>query len=207
MVPFQPILKRMVKFNWNTVAGRDGFSYLSLMALIVIIGISLTGVAYQWKTVAKREKEKELLFRGNEFRFAITQYKNLNPLKRYPHSVEDLIKDPNSPDSKRYLRKLYKDPITGGEFVPIFDPAKGLIGVRSGSTEKPLKTSHFKVIDRCFEDKQQYREWLFIVEMPLVVQAIARPITTPGSESANTGAVPLLAPPCPTIGSITDEPK
>jgi type II secretory pathway pseudopilin PulG len=182
-----------------------GFSYLTLMAMIVIIGISLAGASYQWKTVAKRENEKELLFRGNEYRTAIFQYMNLDPLKRYPHAMDDLIKDPRSPNGRKYLRKLYKDPVTGGDFVPIFDPAKGLIGVRSRSIDKPLKTSQFRVVNHCFEEKQAYREWLFVVEQPIPGQAVPQP--APPLNGMTPGINPLSTPPCPTADFTRDEQK
>jgi type II secretory pathway pseudopilin PulG len=186
--------------------GKAGFSYLTVMALIVIIGISLTAVGYQWKTMAKREKEKELLFRGNEIRSAIIQYVNADPLKRYPHSVEDLIKDPKSPKTVRYLRKLYKDPVTNDDWEIITDPARGIVGVHSKSGEKPLKTSNFRIQDRCFEGKEHYRDWLFIAQAPILA-----PLIPPAGGIPPEGAkvVPVLSlPPCPpTTDSGAEEKK
>ena len=197
-------IRQMFNAYFKIFHDNSGFSYLSLMAIIVIIGISLSEVGYQWKTMAKREKEKELLFRGDAIRSAIIQYVNADPLKRYPHSLEDLLKNPNIPNPTRYLRKFYKDPMTGGEFLLITDPARGLVGVHSGSTEKPLKTSNFRVADRCFEEKKTYREWQFIVEVPVGIQ----PATAPAQGAAgqtNQGTPLPTALPCPPTNTLSEE--
>jgi hypothetical protein len=59
---------------------------------------------------AKREREKELMFRGQEYARAIQKYKNKFGV--YPSSVDQLIQT----NGFRFLRKLYKDPITGKDF-------------------------------------------------------------------------------------------
>jgi type II secretory pathway pseudopilin PulG len=160
-----------------------GFSYLSVMALVVLIGISLTGVSYEWKMMAKREKEKELLFRGDAIRAAIAEFVNSDPLRRFPQSMEDLVKDPKSANGRRYLRKLYKDPVTGDDFQLIKDPVRGLIGVSSKSRERPVKIANFSPIDHCFEGKESYREWEFEISqiaLPAPAGAV-QPATVPGS--------------------------
>jgi len=164
----------------------SGFSYLSVMALVAVIGIFLSVAGYQWKTVIKREKEKELLFRGNQIRSAILQYMNDDPLKRFPHGMEDLIRDPRSPNPKRYLRKIYKDPMTNEAFSLIQDPVRGLVGVHSSSHEKPLKIKNFSTEDICFEDKESYSDWRF--EIPPVINAQIAPgnqVAVPGSSAVN----------------------
>jgi type II secretory pathway pseudopilin PulG len=194
--------------KWNVIpTGSDGFSYLAVMAIIVIIGISLTATGYQWKTMAKREKEKELLFRGTEIRSAIIQYVNADPLKRYPHSLEDLIKDPKNPNVKRYLRKIYKDPMTDKDFILILDPSRGLVGVHSGSSEKPLKTANFRASDRCFEGKKEYREWLFMIGPPLQIQPGILPKPSGEGEGETSAVRNLLAPPCPSMVFMAEEKK
>ena len=188
---------------------KQGFTYLATMVVIAVIGIALSVTGYQWKTMSKREKEKELLFRGNEIRSAIAQYVNTDPLRRYPHSLEDLIKDPRSSKTVRYLRKLYKDPITNDDWAIVVDPVRGLMGVHSKSKEKPVKTSNFRPQDHCFEDKTQYRDWVFIVQPFIPLQApIANPLpnqtTGPGVPSLalpSGAAIPCL----PTTASSDEE--
>ena len=165
---------------------QKGFSYLSVMALVAVIGIFLTGAGYQWKTVIKREKEKELLFRGNQIRSAILLYLSEDPLKRFPHAMDDLMKDPRTPNPKRYLRKIYQDPMTGKSFTLIQDPARGLVGVYSSSHEKPLKVSNFRAENICFEGKESYSDWRFEVPPLIGVQMVpGGQVAVPGTSVIN----------------------
>lgn len=139
-----------------------GVTYLILMLSIVILGIFMGVASRQWKVVMQREKEAELLFRGDEIKDAIEAY-YMTPhagMNIYPKSMEDLIKDPQGLN-KRYLRRLYKDPITGEEWDIIKAPNGGIKGVRSSSDQGPLKKAHFPEEYKAFEDKASYKEWVF----------------------------------------------
>jgi hypothetical protein len=133
------------------------------MFSIVLVGLSVTSAVKQWKTVMKREREAELLFRGDQIRKAIAAY-NLTPgltgTRRYPRQLEDLVKVPNISATKRFLRKVYKDPVSNGDwgFVKIAD---GIKGVYSRSEEEPLKQGNFPEEYKSFEGKTKYSEWIF----------------------------------------------
>lgn len=51
-----------------------GFTYLAVLAMIAIIGIALAVTGEVWHIALKREKERELLFVGDQFRRAINSY-------------------------------------------------------------------------------------------------------------------------------------
>ena len=80
----------------------------------------------------QRERETELLWRGQQYRQAIASYCNVKQ-GMYPAKLEDLLKDPRFPATVRHLRRLYLDPMTGKEWELVKDPAERLIGVRSSS--------------------------------------------------------------------------
>src|SRR5438105_11108473 len=139
-----------------------GFTYLTVLFIVAVITAGLALVGEVWETAAKREKEAQLLFVGNEYRKAITRYylagKNL-----YPRALEDLLKDPRQPGTVRYLRRLYADPITGSaEWGIDKAPDGGIAGVHSLSEDKPLKSANFKLRDAGFESAQTYVDWKFI---------------------------------------------
>jgi len=126
---------------------QEGVTYVMVMFAIVLMGISMMVVSKQWTVVMKRDKEAELLFRGNRIKAAIEAYaaayeveKSKRP-NRYPQSLEQLTQKP-----KRYLPVVYKDPITGKDFELIKVGAE-VRGVKSRSKEKPLDTVHFKNAD------------------------------------------------------------
>ena len=48
-----------------------GFTYLWVMFTVAITGVLLAGAGQLWRTETQREKEKELMFIGEQFRLAI----------------------------------------------------------------------------------------------------------------------------------------
>ncbi len=150
----------------GTFRASRGFTYIALLAAIVIISISLGSATKYWQNVSLREKEEELLFRGEQYRLAIERYYFSIPGRmQYPQSIDDLIKDSRTVDGKRYLRQKFKDPITGEDFVEIRDQlSRRIIGVCSSSDKEPLKQADFpdtSQIYKDFEGKKKYSEWKF----------------------------------------------
>ncbi len=145
-----------------TVRGRQsGFTYLAVLLAVALAGASLAAVGQVWQTVAQREKEKELLFVGNQFRRAINGYFKSNG--RYPMALEDLVLDPRSAGVKRYLRKIFVDPMTGSPDWGTLKSAEGQVfGVYSLSEREPLKKANFSLLNSSFENKLKYSEWIFM---------------------------------------------
>jgi len=97
------------------IGNNKGFTYLGLLIIIAIAGIGLAAVGVMWKTEMQRERENELLFIRNEFSKALADYYKATPggIQQLPKSLNDLILDKRFPVTKRHLRKLYIDPMTG----------------------------------------------------------------------------------------------
>jgi type II secretory pathway pseudopilin PulG len=171
-----------------------GFTYLTVMFIIAILLGGLAIVGETWETSARREKEAELLFIGNQYRRAIGLFyaATPGPVKRYPREIQDLIKDPRQPSTQRHLRKLYPDPMTGKEWVVIKGADGGIQGVHSPSEDAPLKVAGFRVRDASFEGAQKYSEWKFIhTPPPAATPPGAKPgATTPGSKPGAEAAPP-----------------
>jgi len=145
--------------------GERGFAYLVLLIGVAIVGVGLAAAGVQWGTVQKREKERQLLFVGGEFRRAIAQYaeKSTNPVSRYPLTLDDLLRDPRYPVPQRYLRKIYVDPMTGTkDWGLVRGPSGEIYGVFSQSEEAPLKRANFAPADAQFEGRVKYNEWIFM---------------------------------------------
>jgi type II secretory pathway pseudopilin PulG len=165
------LLFRMAPVAYKPFLGNRGFAYLALLVAIVIIGISLGAATRYWSNVSLREKEKELLFRGDQYRTAIERYVKANSkfpqgIVEFPQNIDDLLKDPKTL-TKRYLRQKYKDPISGEDFVEIRDPVTNRInGVYSPSEKEPLKKADFPGQDNDFEGKTKYSEWQFVYKLP-----------------------------------------
>ncbi|QEM69412.1 type II secretion system protein [Geobacter sp. FeAm09] len=144
---------------------QKGFTFLAALMIVVIMGIMLGLMGQPWKTIMKREREKELLFRGLQIRNAIGSW-NMSKAKVTPlNDLKDLLQDPRDLQKKRHLRQLYKDPMTGKEWAIIKDKtgAKGIIGVASTSEDVPLKNSfaEYSGLDG-FIGKKKYSDWRFV---------------------------------------------
>ena len=168
----------------RSIKRQAGFSYMGLLAIIAIAGIGMAGVGVIWHKDAQREREKELLFIGEQYRSAIASYYKDGPtgLKQFPASLNDLVLDKRFASPKRHIRKLYKDP-----FYNSANPKKntsetfslnsndstenaqwGLVtqqsritGIHSLSTIEPVKKAGFSVQNTAFSDVSQYSEWIF----------------------------------------------
>lgn len=85
-----------------------GYAMAGLLVAISIMAVFLSMALPVWNTAARREREAELVFRGEQYARAIAlfQRKYANTL---PPDLEILV-------NERFLRKKYTDPITKGEF-------------------------------------------------------------------------------------------
>jgi type II secretory pathway pseudopilin PulG len=163
--------------------GNGGFTYLTLLLMIAVMGIVLGVAAEVWHTAVQREKERELLFIGNQFRTAITLYYRNHA--KFPHNLEDLLKDPQYAFTKRYLRKLYRDPITGtSEWGVVRIGDGGIVGVHSLSEKHPVKIAGFGVAGNSFTGAVKYSDWVFAYRLRQTI-----PVQKPGLNL--TGNKPL----------------
>ena len=162
--------------------------YLIALVFIAITTLALGSAAQVWQVTQQREREQQLLFVGSQFRDAIGAYFESTPggAKRYPPQFDDLLKDPRYLSTRRYLRRVYTDPITGkADWGLVRAPDGGIAGVYSLSEKRPLKTSGFDANDAAFEDKTSYVEWKFVYS-PAGPAGPAR--QTGGSPNARTDA-------------------
>lgn len=88
----------------------------ALLVLLGVMSIMLTVALPVWRQMVKREKEAELVFRGQQYARAIVLFQR-KYANRFPPSIDLLVE-------QRFLRKKYKDPITGDDFQAL--PASSL---------------------------------------------------------------------------------
>ncbi len=141
-----------------------GFTYIGLLIAIALMGIALAGTGVVWHSESRRLKERELLFVGEQYRRAIGSYYERSPgVKKFPRSVDELLRDPRYPDVQRHLRRAYADPITGsGEWGLVAGPDGGITGIFSLSEEPPIRQVNFPAALAGFENRKRYSEWQFI---------------------------------------------
>lgn len=145
-------------------SAQTGFSLLFVLFSIALLSITLTAASLVWSTELREQKERELLFVGQEYRNAIRSYYLMIPGRpEYPTSLQSLILDPRFPNTVRHLRKIYPDPLTGHALALVRDPqGGGIMGVYSNATGTPVKVAGFDLADGQFKNASSYAQWLFI---------------------------------------------
>lgn len=87
--------------------GERGFALLLVFAMAAIVAITLYIQLPRVAFEAQRDRETMLIERGKQYQRAIELYVRKN--NRYPARLEDLERD----QDLRFLRRRYKDPLTG----------------------------------------------------------------------------------------------
>ena len=93
-----------------------GFTYLGLLYAVALSSTALLAAGMLWSTEARRDKEEQLLFAGEQIRAAIGAYWDKAPAgqpHRLPLRLEDLLDDKRWPATRRHLRQVFVDPATG----------------------------------------------------------------------------------------------
>ncbi len=88
----------------------QGYILLMMMLFITLLAIFGASVAHNMAFELKRDQEEEMIHRGVQYSRAIRKF--VKKVGRYPTSLEDL----ENTNNIRFLRKRYKDPITGKDF-------------------------------------------------------------------------------------------
>ena len=83
---------------------------LMMMLFVTLMAIAAAAVAPSLIFNIQRDREQELIHRGVQYSRAIRNY--VKKFGKYPTRLEDL----ENTNNLRFLRKRYKDPITGKDF-------------------------------------------------------------------------------------------
>jgi len=185
---------------------------LGLLFVVALMGMAYAAAALLVQTTLKREREAELLFVGAEYRRAISAYFAASPpaARQFPRALEDLLRDPRYPDTRRHLRKLYADPLTRSlDWGLVKAPDGGITGVYSRSSHAPLKRANFPVGARSFAGATRYSEWLFAHDAEAVEAGAAPAAAAPASAAAGDepAAAQGAAPPSVAARAPSSEPK
>ena len=155
----------------------SGYTYFGLLLAVLGASLAVSAGAALLGNEARRDKEVELMFAGDEIRRALELYhaKNADGPHPFPKKMEWLLRDPNQPSLQRYLRRIYRDPVhdqdvedasvasgPSGEWMVIVDANGQIVGVHSNSAREPLKRAGFPKRYEAFGQARRYSEWKFI---------------------------------------------
>jgi type II secretory pathway pseudopilin PulG len=92
--------------------GSRGYAMAALLVSLAVMSVLMTAVLPVWRFQSRREKEAELVFRGEQYARAVGLFARKNG-GAFPPNLDVLVQG-------RYLRKKFKDPmVPDGEFQPL----------------------------------------------------------------------------------------
>jgi type II secretory pathway pseudopilin PulG len=143
---------------------QHGFTYIAVLAALVLVSLGTQGVLQVVSQQAQREREDALLRIGATYARAIGNYYKATPgsVKRWPSSLEELLEDKRLLQVHRHIRELYPDPLTRNvDWELVAAPEGGIQGVRSRSTKAPLRAGPVEIDEFALPAAQRYAEWTF----------------------------------------------
>jgi type II secretory pathway pseudopilin PulG len=110
-------------------SGQAGYAMAALLVAMSVMAIMMTVAMPVWKQTAQREKEEELIWRGQQYQRAIGLF-GRKFANAFPPNLDVLV-------DQKFLRRKYKDPITGDDFLPLL---QGQQGTTPGSGSRTAAT-------------------------------------------------------------------
>jgi type II secretory pathway pseudopilin PulG len=101
---------RLGCFRYRSQGGQGGYIMIALVLAVALILIALSAGLPVLSAELRRQREEELIHRGVQYTRAIRNY--YRAFHTYPTTL-DQLEDSNH---IRFLRKRYKDPMTGEDF-------------------------------------------------------------------------------------------
>ena len=131
---------RIDRRDWPIVRrpADSGFVMVALLVAMAVTAVWMGQLLPAWRQQVMREREAELIYRGEQYARAIYLYRQRNN-QVSPPTIDALVQG-------HYLRKKYLDPITGKEFLPLGGLSTtgggggtgGITGVRSTSNDTSI---------------------------------------------------------------------
>lgn len=106
-------MRLTVPFRQLKRGNEQGYILLMMMLFVTVLAIAATAIAPSVAFQVRRDREEELIHRGVQYSRAIRRY--VKKFGRYPMRIEEL----ENTNNMRFLRKRYKDPLTGEDFKPL----------------------------------------------------------------------------------------
>ncbi|MFZ5551251.1 MAG: type II secretion system protein [Pseudomonadota bacterium] len=115
------------------MTAQRGFTYLSVLLAMALLGIGIAAASEVWVTTARRQRMEQLQWVGQQYVQAIGSYYEDSPgrSKAYPAALQDLLEDRRFAFTRRHLRQAYVNPFSGAaDWEPVRAAGGGIRGVR-----------------------------------------------------------------------------
>ncbi|MDP1653489.1 MAG: type II secretion system protein [Rhodocyclaceae bacterium] len=159
-----------------------GFTYIGLLIAVAVIAAGATAALGAGTSLQLRDTEAELLAIGQEFRRALKDYAEATPFGQpdAPKELAELLRDPRQPGVRRYLRRIYPDPLTGkAEWGIERFPDGRIQGMHSLSKTQTIRRADFPAGLEGFDKAERHDEWVFAL-MPAAGGTVQGSFALPG---------------------------
>lgn len=191
---------------FSPLRSQSGVTLVLVLVMMMILGLSAGIAGSSWTSLVRRAREADLLWKGSQIRKAIGSYYSSSHGQGapniYPSELEFLVKDPRFLETRRHLRRLYVDPMTGEDWVLIKDQGGRIKGVRSSFSGEPFKQAHFSEENKDFEGRTNYTEWEFVF---VPKEPKNKPKTAPKGGTPPAGETAPGTPEAPGAGPAAEE--
>ncbi len=116
-----------------------GATYLLLLFILALLAAGSATWAERWQVAMQRERETELLFRGQQLRDALQHFHDHTPegAAPWPAQLDELLLDARHQPPVVHLRRLYADPFSGRpDWALLRNAQGGIVGLHS-SVDRP----------------------------------------------------------------------
>jgi hypothetical protein len=147
--------------SMNSTRRQEGYALLLVVFFMALLAVSTMSIGLRVITEGRREKEKEMIWRGNQYTRAIKLY--YRKTGRFPTTVDNLVQP--SLGNIRFLRQAYKDPMNkddgswrfiyvgpAGQLIGSLNPSNNLplgaqaLGAQPGQSTNPSSSSGFGIL-------------------------------------------------------------
>ena len=152
-------------------AGQRGFTYIAILFAVALVGLGLAALGTYWSAEVQRERERDLVFIGDQMAVALWRYYENSPnksAKEYPQKIEDLLEDRRNLVNARHLRRFYADPLTGSRDWGLVRTGGRITGIYSLSTGVPMVKAGFPPGYEKFAAAKTHGDWVFYPRDPRV---------------------------------------
>jgi type II secretory pathway pseudopilin PulG len=120
-----------MKTDGPTTPRVDGYAMAALLVALAVMAVAMTVAMPTWRHMVRREKEEELVFRGQQYARAVGLFQR-KFAGAYAPDIDTLLK-------QKCLRKKYKDPmVEDGEFE-VLRVGQQMPGTGTGGAGQPAQ--------------------------------------------------------------------
>lgn len=108
-----------VQLEGQGIRPQRGYAMAALLVGLSVMAVLMSVALPVWNKQAQRDREEEYLFRAHEYARGVMKFQQKSGPGTLPPSLDVLVQ-------QRFVRRKYKDPLSGQDFNPVYQTATAL---------------------------------------------------------------------------------